>query len=489
LSFDGNTLSRLGEENFKAMNNLLRLAYSYRSRARQLRSFAAMESSSRTAELLLTIADGYEEKAAAAEAIEQTHHAFQSDEPDIPQTAMTDSGVAEKRPERVATLGEVLFAKSKPTVSEQEWVTLVRSIAAREHLALHALYEMAHRVVFTLIMRIAANRETAEELTVEVFHAVWRGASRYDAAKGTVLSWIMNQAHSRAINRLRFEGRKKRSYDSAAQPQGEVAADTRDVPELREQVEELRAALTELTPDERQAIESTFFGGRTHVEATARLNQPRAVIKTRIRSGLHKLRHALAAETLDRFDNDRCEQSEATCAHAIQALAVDEAAAARKHIASCPDCQDELESLRPVVNRFAAWPTDVLRPAKSLRPRLALCISEETGEPPVLPQLRPWSEPEWEQVAPGTECKLLATDTEGHQVSMLVRLAPGASSRAHTHAGPEECHLLDGVLMIDEQKLFPGDYKYAAPGTRDELAWSKTGCTCFLVTSTQNVLL
>jgi hypothetical protein len=111
-----------------------------------------------------------------------------------------------------ATLGDVLYAKSKALVPEQDWATLVQSIAAGDQLALHALYERAHRIVFTLIMRITANRETAEELTVDVFHDVWRRASRYDPANGTVLGWIMNQARSRAIDRLRFESRQKRNH-------------------------------------------------------------------------------------------------------------------------------------------------------------------------------------------------------------------------------------------------------------------------------------
>ena len=119
-----------------------------------------------------------------------------------------------------------------------------------------------------------------------------------------------------------------------------------------------------------------------------------------------------------------------------------------------------------MVDRFVSWPTDVLRPTTSLQARLALRIAEETGKPPVLPPARQWSEPEWEQVAPGIECKLLATDTERHRVSMLVRLAPGASYPAHTHAGVEELHLLDGELWIDGRKLVPGDYNYGAPGAR-----------------------
>jgi RNA polymerase sigma-70 factor (ECF subfamily) len=119
--------------------------------------------------------------------------------------------VVQRTQESSATLGDVLYAESKTLVPEQDWATLVQSIAAGDQLALHALYERAHRPVFTLIMRITANREIAEELTIDVFHDVWRRASQYDAAIGTVLGWIMNQARSRAIDRLRFQSRKKRS--------------------------------------------------------------------------------------------------------------------------------------------------------------------------------------------------------------------------------------------------------------------------------------
>ena len=201
----------------------------------------------------------------------------------------------ERTQESLATLGDVLYAKSKAPVPEEDWAMLVQAIAAGDQLALHALYERTHRIVFTLIMRITANRESAEELTIDVFHDIWRRASRYDAANGTVLGWIMNQARSRAIDRLRFESRQKRSH-GGDEPLAEVAADPRDVLEQREQGALLRAALATLTPDERQAIEVTFFAGLTHAEAAARLDQPLGTIKTRIRSGLHKLRQRLAAE-------------------------------------------------------------------------------------------------------------------------------------------------------------------------------------------------
>src|SRR5204862_1419503 len=139
-----------------------------------------------------------------------------------------------------------------------------------------------------------------------------------------------------------------------------------------------------------------------------------------------------------------------------------------------------------------SWPTDVLRPTTSLQARLARRIAEETGKEPVLPPARPgkqaWSEPEWEEVAPGIECKLLATDAERHRVSMLVRLAPGASYPAHTHAGVEELHLLDGELWIDEKKRLVEGKSLGVAGAGDENVWSETGCTCVLITSTEDIL-
>ena len=183
-----------------------------------------------------------------------------------------------------------------------------------------------------------------------------------------------------------------------------------------------------------------------------------------------------------------CRASEQTCASAVRALSASELVSVEAHIAGCGRCRRELASLRPVVDRFVLWPIDVLRPTTSLQARLSLRIAAETGKQAVLPPEWQWSEPDWEQVAPGIECKLLATDGARHRVSMLVRLAPGARYPAHTHAGVEELHLLDGELWIDERKLRPGDYNYGAPGASDERVWSETGCTCVLVTSTKDTL-
>ena len=199
------------------------------------------------------------------------------------------------------TLGAVLYARpGKALVPECEWVDLVRGIAAGSQPALHALYARSHRLVFTLAVRITGSPETAEEVTVDVFHDVWRRAWNYDPANGTVVGWIMNQARSRAIDRLRFEQRKKRldpaAHDEmrAAMEEGN-APDPRELLELLQQGSLLQAALADLTPDERQAIEAAYFCGLTHAEAAERLNQPLGTIKTRIRSGLQKLRETMRA--------------------------------------------------------------------------------------------------------------------------------------------------------------------------------------------------
>ncbi|HEX4971309.1 MAG TPA: sigma-70 family RNA polymerase sigma factor [Steroidobacteraceae bacterium] len=195
----------------------------------------------------------------------------------------------------IRTLGDLLYAdRQKRRVSEQEWVALVRSMAAGDQAALRALYERAHRVVFTLTMRITGNRQTAEELTLDVFHDAWRRASTYDPQNGPVLGWLMNQARSRAIDRLRYEQRSKRTAragETAPEPGADRATQTSDERRM------LMTGLATLTADERQAIHTAFFAELTYAETATRLGQPLGTVKTRIRSGLEKLRRAFASKT------------------------------------------------------------------------------------------------------------------------------------------------------------------------------------------------
>ena len=201
---------------------------------------------------------------------------------------------AQHREPATGTLGAVLYAnQSGPDVVEEEWTALVQAIGRGDQTALHALYDRTHRLVFTLTMRITQSRETAEELTVDVFHDVWRRAAGYDPAGGTVLGWVMNQARSRAIDRVRYEQRKKRVDPHPHAPVEDTTPAADEAVEAAEQGRALRAAVSALTGAEKAAIEAAFFADLTHAEVAAQLAEPLGTIKTRIRSGLQKLRAAL----------------------------------------------------------------------------------------------------------------------------------------------------------------------------------------------------
>jgi quercetin dioxygenase-like cupin family protein len=173
---------------------------------------------------------------------------------------------------------------------------------------------------------------------------------------------------------------------------------------------------------------------------------------------------------------------------ALQCLSPREMASVEAQILSCEDCQQQIETLRPIVKSFVGWSTDVLRPAESLWDRLAKRIASEAATQPFVPPLEALAKPKWEEAAPGIHVKILARNAEIDSVSMLVRLDPGTDYPAHTHAGTEELHLLHGVLKVDERTLYPGDFIRSEAGSVDHRVWSETGCTCFLMTSTEDAL-
>jgi anti-sigma factor ChrR (cupin superfamily) len=181
--------------------------------------------------------------------------------------------------------------------------------------------------------------------------------------------------------------------------------------------------------------------------------------------------------------------SELVFLYALEALPSSQMAVVEAHLSACADCRQEMETLRPIIDSFVFWPTDVLRPSASLWGRLAQRIAEETGAEPARPVPEQWAEPEWKDVAPGISCKLLATDTEKNRVSMLVRLAPGTDYPPHRHAGVEELYMLDGELIVDDERFHPGDTRRGEAGGIDHRVWSETGCTCVLITSFHDVIL
>ena len=188
-------------------------------------------------------------------------------------------------------------------------------------------------------------------------------------------------------------------------------------------------------------------------------------------------------------DTVSCDRAEILSEYAFGSLPPSETKAIETHLAGCEECRRELQDLQAMSDPLTAWPTDVLRPSASLQQRLEVRIAADSGEEPAALPVDDWKEPDWETVAPGIQCKILAADTDRNRVTMLVHLLPGASYPSHVHAGVEELHLLDGELWIDDRLLHPGDYNYGPPGATDHRVYSETGCTCVLITSPSDMLL
>lgn len=179
------------------------------------------------------------------------------------------------------------------------WTSMVTSVASGDEAALRRLYEEVGPRVLGIAVQILGDRSAAEDVVVEVFSQVWRQASRYDAAKGTVATWIGTLARTRAIDLRRSRQRHSRR---------EAALEADDVNQLLDQGqtpllvagdtdrgEFVRAALERLPTDQRRAVEAAFFGGLSHTEIAAAFGTPLGTVKTRIRSGLSALRSTLAS--------------------------------------------------------------------------------------------------------------------------------------------------------------------------------------------------
>src|SRR6478736_1973843 len=172
----------------------------------------------------------------------------------------------------------------------------------------------------------------------------------------------------------------------------------------------------------------------------------------------------------------------------LQVLSPREMASVESQISSCEDCRQEIEKLRPIVRSFVGWPTDVLRPGESLWVRLAKRIASKGGIQPLVPPLDAPAKPEWEEAAPGIHVKILARNAENDSVSMLVRLDPGTDYPGHRHAGIEDPQTLHGILKVDDRTLEPDRFIHGEAGNWHHRVWSETGCTCFLLTSTEDAV-
>lgn len=187
---------------------------------------------------------------------------------------------------------EGLLSKAE---QDAAWRGYVGRMAAGDQSGLAALYDESSRLVYSMVLRIVRRTEDAEEVTLDVFTQVWKTAASYDASRGSVAAWLVMLARSRAIDRIR--ARASRDENELPLPDVFDPPTTRPTPERETQEAQRRrrvvAALSTLSADQRELLQLAFFAGLTHSELAARLNQPLGTVKTRIRTGMMKLREQL----------------------------------------------------------------------------------------------------------------------------------------------------------------------------------------------------
>lgn len=175
---------------------------------------------------------------------------------------------------------------------------LVAAIAQGDQQALREAYERHGAAVWGLARRVTNDPQAAEDVSQTVFLRLWQTPDRYDPARGALRSWLLAQAHGRAVDLVRSETARRRRQEREADlieatvpPSAEVEVAVQ-AGALREDV---RRAVESLPPGERDAIMLAYFGGRTYREAATLLGQPEGTVKSRIRSGLVNLRRSLEA--------------------------------------------------------------------------------------------------------------------------------------------------------------------------------------------------
>ena len=174
---------------------------------------------------------------------------------------------------------------------------LLHAVARGDESALAACYDRYRLILFGLILRILNDRQEAEDVLQEVFLQVWRRAGDFDEVRGRAFTWLVTIARSRALDRLRAAGARARLAEEAAQESADEVSDASLNALKSERSEIVRNALAELTDEQRKVLLLAYFEGLTQTEIAGRLGDPLGTVKTRMRSGLIKLRELLSQRT------------------------------------------------------------------------------------------------------------------------------------------------------------------------------------------------
>jgi RNA polymerase sigma-70 factor, ECF subfamily len=176
---------------------------------------------------------------------------------------------------------------------------LLSLVATSDDLALAELYDRFGRVAYGLALRILRDEALAQDAVQEAFLAIWRSADRFLAERAKASTWILTLVHRRAVDLVRREDRRRgEPLESAAEPV--ASGTTEDEAELGFERRVVQEALRQLTPEQREALELGYYGGLTQSELAERLGQPLGTIKSRMFTGLSRLRDLLAEAGLER---------------------------------------------------------------------------------------------------------------------------------------------------------------------------------------------
>jgi RNA polymerase sigma-70 factor (ECF subfamily) len=173
-------------------------------------------------------------------------------------------------------------------------VDILHAIARGDEQALAHLYDRYRLILFGLVMRILNSREEAEDVLQEVFIQVWRRAADFDELRGRPFTWLVTLARSRAIDRLRSLASRERVATASVSDPTEAVSDAADDAFRSEQRGVVASALTQLPDEQKITLVLAYFEGLTQSEIATRLGAPLGTVKTRMRSGMIKLRELLA---------------------------------------------------------------------------------------------------------------------------------------------------------------------------------------------------
>lgn len=177
--------------------------------------------------------------------------------------------------------------------TDEDDVALVRAMAGGDRRALAALYDRHAPVLLALALRILRSRGEAEDLLHDVFLEVWRSAADYDPGRGRVRTWLVIRTRSRALDVVKSARVSRRSGDDTVLERVVAEPDTSSSPDRTR----VRAALAELSAEQRAVLELAYFDGLSCSEIAERITIPIGTVKSRLAAGLSRLRTALADPT------------------------------------------------------------------------------------------------------------------------------------------------------------------------------------------------